>query len=94
MSKYKEAMQYFNDKSNFRYDGTEYNPVAYAHHWIAVEEALEIADRLEKANANKTLYDYCIKCGMCTQLNDACKYRKNIHIGYDKAIADIRGDTE
>lgn len=68
----------------------------------AIREALQIADRLEQADAedNKIIYDKC--CKRCIE-HDNCAYLhrslicetvRDFFEGYQRAIADIRGDKE
>lgn len=61
-----------------------------------IREALETADRLESADAN--VYNKC--CEVCTSLT-ICKERDEVcdeasawEDGYNRALADMRGDTE
>lgn len=62
----------------------------------AIREALQIADRLEQADAD--VYNKC--CEVCTLLT-ICKERGEVcaeasawEDGYNRALADIRGDAE
>lgn len=67
----------------------------------AVNNALKIADRVEKVDAedNEIIYDKCCKC--CIEHDDCIYLRRRIMCetvsdffeGYQKALADIRGDN-
>ena len=83
MSKYTEAKQYFKSEDNISPKGQIMNPYKGAHYWIIVDEALEIADRLEKVG----------KLGVVCFPQKYGSKTEAFADGYKQALADIRGDN-
>lgn len=56
-------------------------------------KALQIADRLEQADVEEAKNIYCQELS-CAGLCDECDHLEDFADGYNKALADIRGDED